>query len=277
MQMGETKYFEYTYEQVCRHPGKDYDYLWSAKNSYLHKHVDFYEVFFVVSGEPIHFYQGRQQTLHKNQMFIFKPGAKHHLYTEPHKSFHFSLFAKPKFIEHLLETHPYLHNIFKGRNYLYCEMTDLEFNYIYTMADSLIHQPDEDEKVYLLLSNILMIMKWYNNHFLLEQDNAYVSDILEKMHNHTFLNTTMNDIYKRYPISQRILTRDFKKHIGMTMIQYQKVQKLKYAAQLLIRSDYKITDIAGMVGYDSLSYFVRSFEQEYGMAPRKYRDSHTRK
>ena len=30
------------------------------------------------------------------------------------------------------------------------------------MADSLIHQPDEDEKVYLLLSNILMIMKWYN-------------------------------------------------------------------------------------------------------------------
>ncbi len=270
------KYFEYTYDDVCCHASKDYDYLWSAKDSYLHRHVDFYELFLVVSGQPFHYYRGTKEVLHKNQMFIFKPGEKHHIYTEPHQSFHFTFFARPFFMERIIEQNPYLHNLFEGENYLSCEMKDAEYDYIYSLADSLVHQQDEDEKVYMLLNNALMIMKWHNKDCDLGKCNRYVEDILEKMNSHAYLTMQMDEIYERYPISQRILTRDFKERTGMTLVQYQKVQKLRYAAQLLIKSNYKILDIVGMVGYDSPSYFADTFAKEYGMSPKKYRETHKR-
>lgn len=271
------KYFEYSFDDVCRHAKKDYDYLWSSKDSYLHKHVDFYELFFVVSGEPCHYYRGEKKTVHKNQMFLFKPGEKHHIYTEPHKSFHFTFFAKPNYMEKFLKSTPYLQDLFGEQNYVSCEMTDVEFAYIYKLADSLIHQPDEEEKVFLFLYNALMMMKWNSNIIAEKKANIYVLDILQKINDHTFLTVTTQEIYKHYPMSQNILSRDFREYTGMTIVQYQKTSKLKYAAQLLIKSDYKILDIAGMVGYDSLGYFVRAFKEEYGMAPREYRVAHMRK
>lgn len=268
---------EYTYDQICRRYGKDYYYLWSAKDSFCHRHVDFYELFFVVSGTPTHYYLGKEEKLRKNQIFFFKPGEEHRIYTEPHQSFHFTFLAKPTFVENFLATIPYLEDVLQGHNCISCEMTDIEFNYIYTLADSLMCKEDEDERAFLFLYNALMIMKWHRDANLQEDRNDYVMDILEKMNSRAYLMVQMDEIYKRYPVSQRILTRDFKTQTGVTIVQYQKIQKLKYAAQLLIKSDYNITDIAGMVGYDSLSYFVRSFNEEYGMTPRKYRESHIRK
>lgn len=271
------KYYEYYFNDVCCHVGKDYDYLWSAKDSHLHRHVDFYELFFVVSGEPCHYYRGTKETLHKNQMFIFKPGEQHHIYTEPHQSFHFTFFARPSFMEAFLGATPYLQTLFDDKDYISCEMTDVEFSYIYKLADSLIHQPEDEEKVFLFLYNALSIMKWNTNMISEKKANIYVLDILQKINNHTFLTVTLQEIYERYPMSRNILSRDFREYTGMTIVQYQKISRLKYAAQLLIKSDYKITDIAGMVAYDSLGYFVRAFKEEYGMAPRDYREAHSRK
>ena len=79
--------------------------------------------------------------------------------------------------------------------------------------------------------------------------------------------------YGQYPVAKCKLIKEFKEYTGMTIIQYQQKQKLAYAAQLLANADYQITRIAEIVGFDSLSHFLRIFKEEYTMTPKEYRKS----
>ena len=81
----------------------------------------------------------------------------------------------------------------------------------------------------------------------------------------------MQDIYGHYPVAKCKLIKEFKQYTGMTIVQYQKKQKLAYAAQLLANADYQITQIAEIVGFDSFSHFLRIFKEEYNMTPKEYR------
>lgn len=64
------------------------------------------------------------------------------------------------------------------------------------------------------------------------------------------------------------------KEIRRTIIQYQKKQKMLYAAQLLLNSSCRVSEIVDWLEYDSLSHFLRIFKQQYGMTPKEYRKAH---
>ena len=46
--------------------------------------------------------------------------------------------------------------------------------------------------------------------------------------------------------------------------------RLKMAAKLLLEDKHKIYEIAYMVGYNSLSSFLRNFQKQYGQSPKQY-------
>ena len=104
-----------------------------------------------------------------------------------------------------------------------------------------------------------------------EMKNDYVVDLVTKLNNYTYLTTKIQEIYGQYPVAKCKLIKEFKEYTGMTIVQYQKKQKLAYAAQLLANSDYQITQIAEILGFDSLSHFLRIFKEEYRMTPKEYR------
>lgn len=63
----------------------------------------------------------------------------------------------------------------------------------------------------------------------------------------------------------------FKNCMGISFGQYINEYRLQIAAQLLKESDETILSIASSCGFDSLSYFNRSFKKKYGLSPGKYR------
>lgn len=79
-----------------------------------------------------------------------------------------------------------------------------------------------------------------------------------------------------YPIARCTLIKEFKEYTGMTIVQYQRKQKMTYAAQLLIDSDYQITEIADILEFDSFSHFLRVFKEQYGETPKEYRKQRRR-
>ena len=59
---------------------------------------------------------------------------------------------------------------------------------------------------------------------------------------------------------------------GITPLQYILSQRISNAQLLLESTDYSISEISNLVGYDNPLYFSRLFCKQRGMSPRNYRD-----
>lgn len=252
---------------------KDYDYVWCAADVDVHTHEDFYELFILAGGDYYHYYNGEEKRIGRNTVYFFKPGQSHGIYRATPQSVHFSFFAKKSFFNRFFEENPFLRNCFGRKDCLSCRLTDVEYAYIYKLANQLVRQDDEYQKVCLFLYNVITLLMFRNETAPNEAKNDYVVDLVTKLNNYTYLTTRVQEIYGQYPVAKCKLIKEFKEYTGMTIIQYQQKQKLAYAAQLLANADYQITRIAEIVGFDSLSHFLRIFKEEYTMTPKEYRKS----
>ena len=67
------------------------------------------------------------------------------------------------------------------------------------------------------------------------------------------------------------LSHQFKLQTNQRISDYINDQKFKYAGELLQKSDYRVLEIAEMLGYTQAGSFTRKFKQYYGMTPGEYR------
>lgn len=261
------------FEDHVLRQGSDYDYVWCGADVDVHSHEDFYELFILAGDDSYHYYDGEEQRINKNTVYFFKPGESHGICRATSQSVHFSFFAKSSFFQRFFEENFFLRNVFGGRRSISCRLTDVEYDYIYKLANLLIRQEDEYQKVSLFLYNVLSLLMLHNETGNSEARSDHVVDLVTKLNNYTYLTTRIQDIYGHYPVAKCKLIKDFKEYTGMTIVQYQRKQKLAYAAQLLVSSQYQITEIAEILGFDSFSHFLRIFKEEYNMTPKEYRKS----
>ena len=69
------------------------------------------------------------------------------------------------------------------------------------------------------------------------------------------------------------LSREIKRRTGRTYTELLQERRLRQAAWLLEQTNQRISDIALAVGYENVSYFHRIFRAQFGLSPKKYRDS----
>ena len=67
----------------------------------------------------------------------------------------------------------------------------------------------------------------------------------------------------------------FKKYCGIPLIDYFKKIRLSYAAEQLKYTDYTLLFICENCGYDSYSYFERSFKNMFNYTPQQYRKKYS--
>ena len=72
--------------------------------------------------------------------------------------------------------------------------------------------------------------------------------------------------------SQSAFSRSFRRHTGMSLVQYVKRLRINLACQILMSDEQAtITDICFEVGFNNLSNFNRQFLAEKGMPPSRFR------
>ena len=81
---------------------------------------------------------------------------------------------------------------------------------------------------------------------------------------------TIDDMAEITSCSPSYFMKSFKKTFHTSFIDYLKNYRLTIAARMLTQSDGSVLDICESVGFDNLSYFIRSFKAKYGVTPRKY-------
>jgi AraC-like DNA-binding protein len=86
-----------------------------------------------------------------------------------------------------------------------------------------------------------------------------------------FLQVGVEDLAQKTNLSVSSFKREFTKLYNDSPANYIKTQRLEKAAELLMVSDERITDIAFDCGFNDLANFTKSFHDKYSLTPTNYR------
>jgi len=88
---------------------------------------------------------------------------------------------------------------------------------------------------------------------------------------HLFSQLTIEELAQQNNLSVSSFKREFAKIYHDTPANYIKAKKLEKAAELLLLSDQRITEIAFDCGFNDLANFTKSFTSKYSVNPTNYR------
>ena len=100
-----------------------------------------------------------------------------------------------------------------------------------------------------------------------------LQDIEREIEEHYAENLTLKDLSRRYYLNSSYLGQVFRKKYGQSFKDYLASYRIDMAAELLRKTDKKISVIAEEVGYKDTDYFINRFIEQKGATPAKYRRS----
>lgn len=86
---------------------------------------------------------------------------------------------------------------------------------------------------------------------------------------------TLDELASVGDLSRRTLTREFRRALGCSPIEYLIRLRLTHAVALIQEGSANVTDIAFHVGFLDSNYFARQFRAFMGCSPRDYRKLHS--
>lgn len=79
-----------------------------------------------------------------------------------------------------------------------------------------------------------------------------------------------SDIVNRFNFSVSYLSGIFKKAEGTTIVDYITDKRIQRASQLIRETNFSVTYISALVGYDNIQYFSKVFKSATNMSPTEY-------
>lgn len=121
---------------------------------------------------------------------------------------------------------------------------------------------------------ILKHLKMLTDSISAEMDGACHSVYLVKQYiaEHYSEDLTLNLLAEQVYLSPNYLSNTFTRVTGCSLNKYIRLFRMKKAKELLTDSNLKIVDISKAVGYPTPSYFIKTFQAQYGMTPNCYRE-----
>ena len=101
--------------------------------------------------------------------------------------------------------------------------------------------------------------------------NRVIYQVKQYIDLHYFEDLKLSNLAEQVYLSANYLSNIFTKHTGSSLNKYIKEVRLAKARELLLSTNMKISDVGRRVGYDNTSYFIKKFQEKYGMTPEKYR------
>lgn len=104
-------------------------------------------------------------------------------------------------------------------------------------------------------------------------DSFIVNKMLVYLHWNIENHTTIDGLAERLGISKGYASSCFKKHMGVTIMQYAKKIKIERAKTLLLNSTSSILEIALLLGFYDQAHFTKSFKELVGVTPTEFRNN----
>ncbi|MBA5760951.1 helix-turn-helix transcriptional regulator [Vibrio sp. 404] len=104
-----------------------------------------------------------------------------------------------------------------------------------------------------------------------ESEKDKIEALSQYLNQHYAQDISLHDLSQYIFCSERTVNRIFTRHFGETFSQRLKKIRLSHAARLLETSNFKVSHICQMVGYNNASNFNRLFLSYKGLTPKAYR------
>lgn len=150
-------------------------------------------------------------------------------------------------------------------------------------ADAYIEKPFDTEHLLVQIANLLANRNKLKEYFV-KSPVAHLNSMAHTRTDEVFLDKLngaiqnnlddhtldVDKLTRLMNMSRTNLFRKIKSLTNLTPNELINLTRLKKAAALLAAEDYKIYEVAAMVGYSSQTHFGRNFYKQFGMTPKDY-------
>jgi AraC-like DNA-binding protein len=260
----------------------DYDERFYAINMDFQHFHNFYEILILLDDSGNHIIEGKLYPLKKFDMVCLRPCILHKSEYHPGPAtkrlviqfklpfYHPVLGAELKEILKIFDTSTPIYRFDSNHQKILLEM----LNEIYA------HSKSESSTQTLMIHNKFIAFLSMLYHF--KKHSSYTADAIHPstsktyaiaayIHNHYQEELSLEILAKKFYLSTYYLSRQFKEVTGFSLINYIQMTRVRNAQQMLLFTDYKITDIALSCGFTSFSQFNRVFNKFCNMSPSKFK------
>jgi AraC-like DNA-binding protein len=104
-------------------------------------------------------------------------------------------------------------------------------------------------------------------------ESFVVNKMLQYLHMNIESHTSVDTVASHLNISKGYASSCFKKHMGVTIMQYAKKIKVERAKMLLLNTNSSILELAILLGFYDQSHFTKTFKELVGVTPTEFRNS----
>lgn len=260
---------------------RDYEFNMQVR----HFHAS-YELYYLVKGERYYFIDKQTYLIHAGTLVLVDKNQVHKTGMS-NTSYHERILIQlsGEFFQTYLALAGFDLESFMSEHYGIMELNEREQPKIMAMFDAIAAELKDRQTGYEFIVRsrmveLLLLIKRHvkaNLSFKGKVQTAQtarhrkVDEVADYLTTHYREGESLDALAKRFFVNKCYLSRIFKEVTGFTVGEYISIQRIKKAQELLIHTDYNITEIAEQLGYESITYFEKIFKRYNGISPLKYR------
>ena len=261
------------------------------RDSYLNDvelhHHDFYELYFLLSGDVTYTIESRLYHVMPGDMLLISPRELHQLYIRSEMSTYerYVLWVNPQVLDRLSTELTDLCRCFDPTRPGYGNLLRLrpeDRGKMQSLLESLHQEAQTGGFGSDLLRESLFIQLLVTINRLVAQEgnsfeegnrgNRAVTKVVDYVNLHYSEPLSLDMLAERFYVSKYHLSHEFHRQVGTSVYRYIQKKRLLIARQLL-QQGKKPNEVYADCGFGDYAGFYRAFKAEYGAAPREYASS----
>lgn len=255
------------------------DYAYSTEQ---YHHHPWYEVYFLNQGSREFACGGRRVTLRAGEAFLARPGALHYAWGDtPHEKYalefserFISRYLTPVVREEFLRLFDRTHIVLSKE-----EQSCYRRVFLDTM-EACGREPREESLCFTGMLVLLGILKqaaerqpvsrepagerWAEAPEAIRMAAFYIRSHFASVH-------SLEEVAEACYLNKYYLCRGFKRHTGMTVMEYINMLRLEQACELLVKTELPVGEIAESCGFMNKSHFSTLFRKNMGASPLEFK------
>lgn len=237
-----------------------------------------YQLLYIAAGKAHFHLDGKEQIVTAGHMVLYRPREmqKYEYFKEDQTEAYWVHFTGGN-VKNILRSY----GISDDMRVFYCG-SDLEYqNHFRSMIQELQLCKDDYEEMleihlrqlFIRIHRYISSTKKVTKGFIAEEIDKAALFFTENYNQEI----SIEDYAKSRNMSTSWFIRNFKQYVGITPMQYILSIRISNAVDLLETTEYNVTEIGEIVGYDNPLYFSRIFKKQKGLSPSEYRKNISRK